>query len=195
MRIVFFSLLSFSSAMSALRAYRPNYTVADYQQWEGSWELWDGTPVAMAPSPFGHHAALIVRLTTQLSNQIEAHRCEAEVLCEIDWIVSDRTVVRPDVLVSCDGIPPRHVETAPTTVAEVLSDSTRARDLRFKRDLYRAEGVTTYLALEPADATLTCFGGEIDVDWNGKAISGSLRIDICENSTVDIDTVKLFRGF
>lgn len=172
----------------------PHYTIEDYRHWEGDWELWDGSPVAMAPSPFGRHAALTVRLTTQLSNQIETQQCQAEVLAEIDWIVSDRTVVRPDVLVSCEGIPPRHIETTPTMVAEVLSDATRDRDLRFKKELYRAEGVATYLVLDPMKATLTCFGGLANPDWNGKSISESLRITLCEDCSICVDAVNLFRG-
>ncbi|MEO1923214.1 MAG: Uma2 family endonuclease, partial [Nautiliaceae bacterium] len=28
------------------------YTVKDYEQWEGDWELIEGRPYAMAPAPF-----------------------------------------------------------------------------------------------------------------------------------------------
>lgn len=31
------------------------YTYADYAQWEGQWELIDGIPYAMSPSPVPKH--------------------------------------------------------------------------------------------------------------------------------------------
>ncbi|MEM6474521.1 MAG: Uma2 family endonuclease, partial [Planctomycetota bacterium] len=141
--------------MSALRRYRPVYTVTDYAAWEGDWELWDGAPVSMSPSPFGRHSAIVFRLAQQLSNAIEAERCGATVLGEIDWIVSETTVVRPDVLIVCGDPPERHVESPPAMVAEVFSEATRDRDQTFKRDLYRDEGVTHYLMLDPDTNVLT----------------------------------------
>ena len=39
--------------MRTASKYDPHYTVADYEQWSGDWELWKGTAVAMTPSPFG----------------------------------------------------------------------------------------------------------------------------------------------
>ncbi len=41
--------------MSRALKYIPNYTLTDYRRWEGDWELWDGIPVSMSPSPFGTH--------------------------------------------------------------------------------------------------------------------------------------------
>lgn len=35
--------------------YIPTYTVADYERWEGEWELWDGVPVAMSSAPIFRH--------------------------------------------------------------------------------------------------------------------------------------------
>ena len=31
--------------------YVETYTYEDYKRWEGDWELIDGVPLAMAPSP------------------------------------------------------------------------------------------------------------------------------------------------
>ncbi len=35
--------------------YMPRYTIDDYKLWEGDWELIDGIPFAMTPSPFGKY--------------------------------------------------------------------------------------------------------------------------------------------
>jgi hypothetical protein len=41
--------------MSSVRKFIPRYTVADYRQWQGDWELLDGVAVSVTPSPFGIH--------------------------------------------------------------------------------------------------------------------------------------------
>ena len=47
--------------------YSPHYTIDDYRLWEGDWELWQGTAVAMTPSLFGRHGGMLVRLGTALT--------------------------------------------------------------------------------------------------------------------------------
>jgi Uma2 family endonuclease len=99
--------------MSSASDYRPHYTVEDYRQWEGDWELWSGTAVAMTPGPFGRHAFLLAQAAKVLGNAIDQKACDAVVLAEIDWIVSSDTVVRPDLTIVCGGAPGKHVESAP----------------------------------------------------------------------------------
>lgn len=137
--------------MGSAYRYLPHYTVADYQQWDGDWELWQGIPVSMSPSPFGPHQTVAVRLATTIQNAIDRDHCDAVVLAAIDWIVSEDTVVRPDVLVLCGGVPPRHVEEVPAVVAEILSPSTADRDRTAKFELYRDEGAKYYLMLDLLD--------------------------------------------
>jgi len=40
----------------------PRYIYEDYRHWQGDWELIDGYPFAMAPSPYGKHQKLMGRL-------------------------------------------------------------------------------------------------------------------------------------
>ena len=51
--------------MSTAPRYVPHYTVSEYARWEGDWELIDGVPIAMSPSPFGPHE----RVGSELSRQ------------------------------------------------------------------------------------------------------------------------------
>ena len=41
--------------MAIAQKYLPNYTYADYCQWEGQWELIEGIPYAMSPLPIIIH--------------------------------------------------------------------------------------------------------------------------------------------
>ena len=50
--------------MSNSIKFAPPYTIADYRLWKGDWELWNGIAIAMTPSPFGRHQALVASLLT-----------------------------------------------------------------------------------------------------------------------------------
>jgi hypothetical protein len=50
--------------------YLPRYTVSDYRLWEGDWELIDGHPVSMSPSPVRKHQRLATIFLTQIENPL-----------------------------------------------------------------------------------------------------------------------------
>lgn len=116
--------------MSGADKSQPRYTVDDYMQWEGDWELWHGSPVSMTPSPNTSHQKVAVKLVRLLGDCIDRSPChgQCEVLMELDWQVSDDTVVRPDVLVTCDPLPKERILSPPVFIAEVLSPSTSQKD-------------------------------------------------------------------
>jgi Uma2 family endonuclease len=137
--------------MSTAPRYIPHYTLDDYQHWQGDWELIDGVPISMTPSPFGPHERIITEVSRQVANQFIENKCECRVYTNLDWIISDDTVIRPDLMVVCGDQPDRHLERPPCLMAEVLSDSTRGRDLTAKRTLCRENNVQHYLIIDPAD--------------------------------------------
>jgi len=177
--------------MSTAHRYLPNYTVEDYQQWQGDWELWQGIPVSMTPSPFGRHQKVAARLLTMLQNGIDATQCDAVVLAEIDWIVSADTVVRPDLVVLCGAVPARHVENAPAIIAEVLSPATAQRDQTVKFHLYQDEGVQYYLMLDPEKNVLKAFALDDGVYCEQK-LSDELVLDICGQCSLRLPIASLF---
>lgn len=102
------------------------YTAQDYRQWKGDWELIDGCPVAMAPSPVFEHQHVSEKIFRQLDEALDdCPSCQA--LFEIDVEFSDHTVVRPDVLVICYAPEGDRLTRAPALVFEVISPKT-ARD-------------------------------------------------------------------
>lgn len=173
--------------MSSVPRHPPRHTVADHATWEGDWELFDGVAVAMTPSPFGPHAERLSRLAARLWNAIDAAGCKATVLAEIDWIVSDDTVVRPDLVVVCGSAPPRHVEHVPAVVVEVLSAATRACDLSVKRDLYEARGVPWYLIVDPDEGRATLLRLGNGGRYEAMPSVGRQEIAICPECTISID--------
>lgn len=104
----------------------------------------------MTPSPFGPHQRPIARLTYYFVGQlVEQGSTDCEVYSELDWIVSDDTVVRPDLSIVCNHPVQRFIETCPTLVVEVLSESTAEKDRTAKYELFESQGVKYYLMLDP----------------------------------------------
>ncbi|RTZ70817.1 MAG: Uma2 family endonuclease [Aquificaceae bacterium] len=134
--------------MGALEKPLPRYTVQDYQRWKGDWELIEGIPYALAPSPFGIHQRVSLSLARLIEEQLEEcpKRCYA--YQELDWIIDEHTVVRPDLIVVCKRIE-KHLKTTPSVVFEIVSQSTAFKDEEVKFKLYEREGVSYYALVYP----------------------------------------------
>ena len=142
----------------SLPKYIPHYTLADYQQWEGDWELWNGVPVAMTPSPFGAHQKLIARLSHRFIQALEQVGCgHCDVVVELDWIVADDTIVRPDLSIVCESDLERFIDKPPLLIVEVLSESTKNKDRTSKFDLFEQQGVKYYILADPIEKQYTGF--------------------------------------
>lgn len=173
--------------MSSAPRYTPHYTVGDYRQWQGDWELWNGVAVARTPSPFGRHGSMLARLVTTLTNAVDASGCRASVLAEIDWIIAEDTVVRPDATVVCGAPPEGHIESTPAIVVEVLSAATRERDLEHKRALYQDQCVPWYLIADPDNGSLSLLGLREEHTYVPVAIEDDIELAICEHCRLSID--------
>lgn len=178
--------------MSTAHKFVPHYTLEDYKQWQGDWELWEGIPVAMTPSPFGRHQRVLFALAAELRMAIQQTKCDATALGELDWIIGDDTVVRPDVIVVCGDPPERYVTQAPALVAEVLSESTRQIDLKFKRALYQREGVPIYLVIDPGAETIQMHQKTADGSYEAEELSGDLSLQICHDCELKVTRSSLF---
>ncbi len=132
-------------------AYHEHYTLADYKIWEGDWELVAGTPYAMSPTPSVSHQIVAGNILTQLNNIIRDkhdHCAGCHALMEIDWVVSNDTIVKPDVLILCDEVDEK-VVMVPSVIFEVSSPSTAKRDELLKFQLYEKESVAYYILVYP----------------------------------------------
>lgn len=127
----------------------PHYTYEDYRKWEGDWELIGGIAYAMAPSPVAEHQYVVGEILFQLRSQI-SEKCpeECHVFTDLDWIVSNDTVVRPDVVVICEKVED-YIKTTPEVVFEVVSKATSQKDEHLKFEIYEAERVPYYVLVYP----------------------------------------------
>ena len=178
--------------MSTARRYLPHYTLADYEQWEGDWELWQGIPVAMTPSPFGPHQNCSLRLARSLLAAVEEAKCDAVVLQDVDWILSDDTVLRPDIVVLCGGIPERHVMESPALVVEILSQATAERDRNEKFRLYQDHGVKYYLIVDPNDFTIEVHDRNDQGGFQQLPSASSYEFPLCDDCQIVLEIDSVF---
>jgi Uma2 family endonuclease len=116
-------------------------------------ELIDGT-IFVTPSPANRHQTLSLRLTLALGNHLEAHSEQGTLfVARFDVVMTPYDVVEPDLLVVLgdqhDILTDKNVRGAPGLVVEILSPSTRKRDLTMKRQLFDREGVREYWIVDP----------------------------------------------
>ncbi|MFP4062105.1 MAG: Uma2 family endonuclease [Halochromatium sp.] len=168
-----------------------HYRIADYRRWEGDWELIQGIPLAMAPSPGIEHQRVARRLLRELDASLDdCPRCEA--LHEIDVEFSDDTVTRPDVLIICFEPDGDRITRTPALIAEVVSPKTARRDEQTKFQLYREEGVGYYMLLYPSQAKAKIYRlveGEYRKVGDFQRESCPIRLADC---TIDLDIARLW---
>ncbi|MBD3793451.1 MAG: Uma2 family endonuclease [Campylobacterales bacterium] len=129
----------------------PRYTYRDYCNWEGDWELIEGIPVAMAPAPMKIHQQLASEFFFQIKQEMNNTCTECEVLYEVDWKVSDGTIVRPDIVFVCNDDSEKYITKAPKIIVEILSPSTAQKDETVKFNIYEDEKVHYYILVYPDD--------------------------------------------
>ncbi|WP_197455478.1 Uma2 family endonuclease [Stieleria neptunia] len=178
--------------MSAAAKYLPHYTVEDYQHWEGDWELWNGIPISMSPSPFGKHQMVLVNLVSELRLALRSVNCDATALCEIDWVIAEDTVVRPDAVVVCGPPPSGHVKTKPAIVAEIVSPSTADRDRIHKKTLYHESGVGVYLILDPETESVDAYRYAA-TGFQTLNASPEWTLPLCDDCEIQLDPTSFFK--
>ena len=145
------------SSMGALELL-DRYTYDDYKKWEGRWELIDGIAYAMSPAPYLKHQRIAARIWKELQDNLECEECEAYI-APVDWVIDEKTVVQPDVLVSCEEVDEdtKFLQEPPKIVVEVLSLATALKDLTTKFTLYEKAEVLYYVVINPKSEELEIF--------------------------------------
>jgi len=123
------------------------YTYEDYKHWKGDWELIDGFPVAMAPSPVINHQYLVGMFFSEINkNLVNCDECL--VVVEEDYIIDDENILKPDVAMICNENN-KFITKAPEIIVEVISPSTARIDEKEKFKIYEKEGVKFYILAYP----------------------------------------------
>ena len=123
-------------------------------------EILDGVHV-VSPAPFVRHQLLVVKLSSWLHVFVEKTRLGKVLVAPTDVLLSKNDIVEPDLFfISASRaaiLQEKNIQGAPDLVIEILSPSTRRRDLSTKRVRYELLGVLEYWVLDPERDTATVF--------------------------------------
>ena len=124
------------------------------------YELHEGE-LSVTPSPGMRHQDVLLNLALVLAPHVRTSGHGKLVLSPFDCIMSDITVVEPD-LVYLDAarlslLSERGLEGAPTLAVEIVSPSSRRIDRRRKMALYAAHDVTWYWIVDPEARTIEAY--------------------------------------
>ncbi len=174
--------------------YLPQYTYSDYCLWQGEWELIEGIAISMAPAPMRIHQQIARELVLAL-NQNSMEKCECEILYEIDWKLSNDTVLRPDIVMVCDDDNEKYLTKAPKIIIEIISPSTAKKDETVKFDIYEDEKVNYYILVYPNDLKAKAYKLKDDKYTKVGDFTKEKLIFEDINCDVEIDFEKVFKRF
>ena len=146
------------------------YTLEDYLAIpdERRVELIDGVIYDMS-SPLGHHQIIAGQIYFHLVSYISGKGgpCIPFIApIDVQLDCDDKTIVQPDVMILCDRskYTPQRIVGAPDFVVEVLSKSTRKKDIFIKLNKYRSAGVREYWMVDPDKKNVMVYHFENDDD-------------------------------
>ena len=154
------------------------YTVEDYLAMpeDRRVELIDGVFYDMvAPSAF--HQLILGHLSYQFRECAREHDKACEVLMapfDVRLDMDNYTMVQPDLLVICHELDYMHLkrlEGAPDLAVEILSPSSRSKDMFLKLYKYQNAGVREYWIVDPENQTVTVHLLEDDEHYEPKKYS------------------------
>ncbi|MBI4645549.1 MAG: Uma2 family endonuclease [Bacteroidia bacterium] len=185
------------------------YTYADYLKWDDGkyYELINGRVYEMSPAPSTFHQRVSRTIFGRIYNFIgKKNKCEV-FYAPFDVRLPKKgtddkdiyTVVQPDIVVVCD---PKKIDDkgclgAPDLIVEVLSPSTKQKDIHEKFLLYQEAGVKEYWIVQPEEELLHIY----KLDKEGKYQSGKIysytdkvKVSIFKDLEIDLSEVFIRRG-
>jgi len=153
------------------------YTIEDYYNWpeDERIELIDGVIYYMA-SPRIIHQMIVGEISYAFKDYVKKKKGDCRIFgagIDVRLDCDDRTIVIPDITVACkkDNFTEQYLNGAPDLAVEVLSPSTKKKDMTIKLNKYTAAGVREYWIVDPQKETIVVYKfipeeeGEMEVSF------------------------------
>ncbi len=145
-----------------------DYTLVDYLNWpeDERVELINGCIYNMA-APSYVHQEIAGRIYREIGSYIDSKGgdCNPGIApLDVQLDRDEKTMVQPDVIINCkkEDRTPIRIIGAPDFVLEVLSDSSRSKDMIIKTEKYMSAGCREYWIVDPANETVIVYDFEND---------------------------------
>jgi len=168
----------------------PQYTYADYVNWEGQWEIIHGIPYAKSPAPRPLHQLVASNISRVLGLALSGNECSCQVYLPIDYKIAEDIIVQPDLLIACDPIEKKYLDFAPALVVEILSDSTRLKDRHLKFSLYEKAAISYYIIVDADDQTVEIY--QLNENATYKLIDSTHKLQLSTVCTIQLDVEKFW---
>ena len=177
-------------------AYEGNYTLEDYDRIPDDVrvEIIDGVAYDMN-TPSVKHQMIIGELHLMFRNIVDNcddRNCHV-LLSPVDVKLDEdnRTVVQPDLIILCHT--PHNdlmIEGAPDLAVEVLSKSTRRKDMVIKLNKYMQTGVREYWIVDPYNEKVTVYFFEKEDYPDTYTFDDVIPLGISEGQSIDFAKIK-----
>ena len=121
------------------------------------YELFEGE-LSVTPAPGTRHQVVTGNLFVTVRQHVLAKGLGTVLISPLDCILSDTSVVEPDIVFvdaqHASRVSERGIEGAPTLAVEVLSPSSERTDRGRKLDLYARHGIGHYWIVDPVGRTI-----------------------------------------
>ena len=169
------------------------YTIEDYYRVpdDRRVELIDGVFYDMT-APFSIHQHIAGFIHAKIYQYIENNHGDcvpfiAPADVRLDILKDDRTMVQPDVFIVCDEEKikeGKNTKGAPDFVVEVLSQSTRKKDMTKKLQKYSDAGVREYWIIDPKNGQVLVYDFEHDCDMKVYSFADKVPVNIYDGKLV-----------
>ena len=173
------------------------YTVEDYYliPKERRVELIDGVIYDMV-SPTAIHQILSTELCNIIRSYISQQKGRCIVMAapmDVQLDCDDKTMVQPDVMVVCDRdkITRKCIYGAPDLAVEILSDSTKKKDMYVKLGKYMEAGVREYWLVDPKGKKVIVYDFEAEVTPIIYGFSSKVPVGIFKGEC-EVDFAKIY---
>lgn len=178
--------------MGLANLYLPSYTYDDWVRWEGQWELIEGHPIAMSPTPIPRHQRMAAEIRTELTLALRKTGCKhCRAYDPLDYKISENTILVPDILIICGEINKSFLDFPPALVVEILSPSTALKDRHTKYELYQKQGVSYYLIVDADKNKIEVYHLEGD-EYKLLDTSDSIEFHLQDNCVIKPDFSNVF---
>lgn len=169
----------------------PHYTYDDYIHWEGKWEVIDGIPYAMNPTPTPTHQYIAGAVSAEFHFALK--KCKhCKVFQPVDYKIEDNIILQPDMLVVCGDIKKKFLDFPPQLVLEILSPATADKDRFVKFSIYESQRIPYYLIINPDTTEIEVYqfeGNGYILKQKGKDFTYTFSFaDNCE-ATIDFSEI------